>query len=147
LQGIKRGIMELADLVIVNKADGDLAAAAARTRGDYASAVHLLRPKWNAWATEVLACSALNGIGVAEVWQAVTTFREAVTSNGELAEARSAQATAWLWSEIGDTLIERFRSDTKVATLLPGIEKSVAAGQITPAKAALQLLEAFGSNG
>jgi LAO/AO transport system kinase len=147
LQGIKRGIMELADLVIVNKADGDLAPAAARTRGDYASAVHLLRPKWNAWSTEVLACSALNGIGVSEVWDAVTAFRAAVTADGELLEARSAQATAWLWSEIGDTLIDRFRSDTKVATLLPGIEKRVAAGHITPAKAALQLLEAFGTNG
>jgi LAO/AO transport system kinase len=145
LQGIKRGIMELADLVIVNKADGDLAAAAARTRGDYASAVHLLRPKWNAWATEVLACSALNGVGVAEVWQAVTAFRAAVTADGELLEARSAQATAWLWSEISDTLIDRFRSDEKVATLLPGIEKSVATGQTTPAKAALELLQAFGT--
>ena len=140
-------IMELADLVIVNKADGDLAPAAARTRGDYASAVHLLRPKWNAWATEVLACSALNGIGVAEVWQAVTSFRASVTANGELVEARSAQATAWLWSEIGDTLIDRFRSDATVASLLPDIESSVAAGRITPAKAALQLLEAFGANG
>jgi LAO/AO transport system kinase len=139
--------MELADLVIVNKADGDLAPAAARTRGDYASAVHLLRPKWNAWATEVLACSALHGIGVSEVWESVMSFRETVAANGELAEARSAQATAWLWSEIGDTLIDRFRSDTKVATLLPGIEKSVAAGQITPAKAALQLLEVFGTSG
>jgi LAO/AO transport system kinase len=147
LQGIKRGIMELADLVIVNKADGDLAAAAARTRGDYASAVHLLRPKWNAWSTEVLACSALNGIGVSEVWDAVTSFRAAVAADGELVEARSAQATAWLWSEIGDTLIDRFRSDKKVATLLPGIEKNVATGQITPAKAALQLLEAFGNSG
>jgi LAO/AO transport system kinase len=146
LQGIKRGIMELADLVIVNKADGDLAAAAARTRGDYASAVHLLRPKWNAWSTEVLACSALNGIGVSEVWDAVASFRAAVAADGELVEARSAQATAWLWSEIGDTLIDRFRSDTKVATLLPDIEKNVATGQITPAKAALQLLEAFGNS-
>ena len=147
LQGIKRGIMELTDLVIVNKADGDLAPAAARTRGDYASAVHLLRPKWNAWATEVLACSALNGTGVAEVWQAVTTFRAAVTADGELREARSAQATAWLWSEIGDTLIDRFRSDATVASLLPNVESSVASGKITPAKAALLLLEAFGANG
>lgn len=147
LQGIKRGIMELADLVIVNKADGDLAAAAARTRGDYASAVHLLRPKWNAWSTEVLACSALNGIGVSEVWDAVTSFRAAVDADGELAEARSTQATAWLWSEIGDTLIERFRSDATVASLLPDVESSVAVGRITPAKAALQLLEAFGTNG
>jgi LAO/AO transport system kinase len=143
LQGIKRGIMELADLVIVNKADGDLAAAAARTRGDYASAVHLLRPKWNAWATEVLACSALNGIGVSEVWDAVTTFREAVTSNGELAEARSAQATAWLWSEIGDTLLDRFRSHPAIAVQLEATELDVASGLITPGRAANQLLDTF----
>lgn len=145
LQGIKRGIMELADLVIVNKADGDLAAAAARTRGDYASAVHLLRPKWNTWATEVLACSALNGVGVSEVWDAVMLFRSTVTANGELLEARSAQATAWLWSEIGDTLLERFRADLHVADLLPEIESAVSGGRVTPAKAALQLLQAFGT--
>ncbi|CAB4345867.1 MAG: methylmalonyl Co-A mutase-associated GTPase MeaB [Actinobacteria bacterium] len=145
LQGIKRGIMELADLVIVNKADGDLAAAAARTRGDYASAVHLLRPKWNAWATEVVACSALNGVGVSEVWDAVMLFRSTVTANGELLEARSAQATAWLWSEIGDTLLERFRADLHVAGLLPEIESAVSGGRVTPAKAALQLLQAFGT--
>lgn len=143
LQGIKRGIMELADLVIVNKADGDLAPAAARTRGDYASAVHLLRPKWNAWATEVLACSALNGTGVAEVWQAVASFRASVTANGELFEARSAQATAWLWSEIGDTLIDRFRSDPAVANRLQSVEEDVAAGRIAPGRAATALLDAF----
>jgi LAO/AO transport system kinase len=143
LQGIKRGIMELADLVIVNKADGDLAAAAARTRGDYASAVHLLRPKWNAWSTEVLACSALHGIGVSEVWESVMSFRETVAANGELAEARSAQATAWLWSEIGDTLIDRFRSDPAVANRLQSVEEDVAAGRVTPGRAATALLDTF----
>jgi LAO/AO transport system kinase len=76
----------------------------------------------------------------------VTTFREAVTSNGELAEARSAQATAWLWSEIGDTLLERFRADARVANLLPAIELSVSEGRVTPAKAALELLQAFGTS-
>jgi LAO/AO transport system kinase len=143
LQGIKRGIMELADLVIVNKADGDLAAAAARTRGDYASAVHLLRPKWNAWSTEVLACSALPGIGVSEVWDAVMSFRAAVSADGELVEARSTQATAWLWSEIGDTLIDRFRSDPAVANRLQSVEEDVAAGRITPGRAATALLDTF----
>jgi LAO/AO transport system kinase len=143
LQGIKRGIMELADLVIVNKADGDLAAAAARTRGDYASAVHLLRPKWNAWSTEVLACSALHGIGVSEVWDAVMSFRAAVSADGELVEARSTQATAWLWSEIGDTLIDRFRSDPAVANRLQSVEEDVAAGRITPGRAATALLDTF----
>jgi LAO/AO transport system kinase len=143
LQGIKRGIMELADLVIVNKADGDLTAAAARTRGDYASSVHLLRPKWNAWSTEVLACSALHGIGVSEVWDAVMSFRAAVSADGELVEARSTQATAWLWSEIGDTLIDRFRSDPAVANRLQSVEEDVAAGRITPGRAATALLDTF----
>ena len=143
LQGIKRGIMELADLVIVNKADGDLAAAAARTRGDYASAVHLLRPKWNAWSTEVLACSALNGIGISDVWDAVTTFQQAVSADGELRAARSAQATAWLWSEIGDTLLDRFRSHPAIAVQLEATERDVASGVITPGRAATQLLDTF----
>ncbi len=146
LQGIKRGIMELADLVIVNKADGDLAAAAARTRGDYASAVHLLRPKWKAWATEVVACSALNQTGITEIWEAVYRFNESVKNSGELSSARSSQATAWLWSEIGDTLLERFRSNDRVKAALPQSELDVAAGKITPTKAALELLRTFSND-
>lgn len=143
LQGIKRGIMELADLVIVNKADGDLAAAAARTRGDYASAVHLLRPKWSAWTTEVHSCSALNQRGIAEIWEAVTRFRSAVSQSGELSDARSTQATAWLWSEIGDTLIERFRSNDRVRELLPRIQAQVSDGRLSPTRAADELLRTF----
>ena len=143
LQGIKRGIMELADLVIVNKADGDLAPAAARTRGDYASAVHLLRPKWNAWATEVLACSALNQNGISEIWESVEAFTAAVTADGELADARSQQATAWLWSEIGDSLIDQFRSDRQISAVLPSAEDDVSKGRITPTRAARDLLARF----
>jgi LAO/AO transport system kinase len=144
LQGIKRGIMELADLVIVNKADGDLAPAAGRTRADYASAVHLLRPKWHAWATEVLAVSSLQGTGIDEVWVAIERFCAAVGADGELALARAGQATAWLWSEVGDALLDRFRADRTVAALLPGVEADVAAGRIAPTRAARQLLGAFG---
>ena len=143
LQGIKRGIMELADLVIVNKADGDLAAAAGRTRADYAGAVHLLRPKWRAWATEVMSCSALNSSGIDEIWSAVGEFTDAVSGSGELAEARSAQATAWLWSEISDTLLDRFRSDPGVAELLHEAETAVATGHQTPTHAAHRLLDRF----
>jgi LAO/AO transport system kinase len=143
LQGIKRGIMELADLVIVNKADGDLAAAAGRTRADYASAVHLLRPKWEAWATEVLAVSALTGTGIDEVWTAIGRFCAAVGSDGELARARAEQATAWLWSEIGDTLLDRFRADPVVAEALPGVEAEVASGHLAPTRAARRLLDTF----
>ena len=143
LQGIKRGIMELADLVVVNKADGDLAAAAGRTRADYAGAVHLLRPKWHSWATEVMACSALTSSGITDVWDAVTRFVEAVESSGELRNARSQQATAWLWSEISDTLIDRFRADPVVSSMLEEAEAAVASGRRTPTRAARQLLDRF----
>jgi len=143
LQGIKRGIMELADLVIVNKADGDLAPAAGRTRADYASAVHLLRPKWHAWATEVLAISAITGTGVDDVWTAIQRFCAAVSADGELARARADQATAWLWSEVGDALLDRFRADPTVAAALPGLEAEVAAGRLAPTRAARRLLDTF----
>ena len=145
LQGIKRGIMELADLVIVNKADGDLAPAAGRTRADYANAVHLLRPKWDAWATEVLAVSAIAGNGITEVWDAVERFTDAVRASGELQRARSSQAVAWLWSEIGDTLLDRFRDDPRVATQIAEAEAAVAGGERSPTSAARGLLDLFSS--
>jgi LAO/AO transport system kinase len=144
LQGIKRGIMELADLVVVNKSDGDLAAAAGRTRADYAAAVHLLRPKWHSWATEVLACSALTGSGIDEVWHAVERFGDAVRASGELDRVRARQAMAWLWSEVSDALLERFRADPSVVGLLDEVEADVAAGRATPTVAARRLLDAFG---
>ena len=143
LQGIKRGIMELADLVVVNKADGELAAAAGRTRSDYAAAVHLLRPKWRSWAPEVLACSALDGKGIAEVWEAAERFRADVEASGELATTRAEQSRAWLWSEVGDSLLDRFRADPAVQALLHGIEDDVTAGRTTPTAGARRLLDAF----
>ena len=146
LQGIKRGIMELADIVVVNKADGDLAPAAGRTRADYGAAVHLLRPKWHEWMTEVLTCSGLSGQGIPAVWDAVERFVTQVGHSGELDQAREQQATAWLWSEIGDTLMDRFRADPGVTAALPAIEADVAAGRLTPTVAARRLLDTFGHN-
>lgn len=143
LQGIKRGIMELADLVVVNKSDGDLAAAAGRTAGDYANALHLMRPKWPAWTARALRCSAITSTGIAEVWDAVGEFRAAVEADGSLERARSAQATAWMWSEVRDDLIERFRTDDRVQALLPSVEHEVAAGTTSPTAAARRLLDAF----
>ena len=143
LQGIKRGIMELADLVIVNKADGDLAPAAGRTRADYANAVHLLRPKWRAWATEVHAVSALTGAGIDDVWEAIGRFCAGVGADGELTAARAEQARAWMWSEIGDALLDRFRADPEVAALIGELEGEVAAARLAPPRAARRLLDAF----
>jgi LAO/AO transport system kinase len=143
LQGIKRGIMELADLVVVNKCDGDLAAAAQRAEADYANALQLLRPRWQAWSAEVRACSALDGTGIAEVWQTVEAFRTAV--GDELQSARSRQAVAWMWSELQDTLLDRLRDDPAVAQRLGPLEAEVAAGTVTPTAAARELLARFSS--
>jgi len=141
LQGIKRGIMELADLVVVNKADGDLAPAAGRTAADYRNALHLLRPRWEAWSAQALSCSAVEGRGVIEVWEAVADFRTKVEASGELARHRSDQAVAWLWSEIRGGLLDRFRSDPAVGDSLAGVEAEVAAGRLSPVAAARDLLD------
>ena len=143
LQGIKRGIMELADLVVVNKADGELAAAAGRTAADYANALHLLRPKWTAWTAQSLSCSAGERTGVAAVWQAIEAFRAATIGSGEADRQRQAQAVAWMWSEVQDTLLDRLRTDPAVAALVGPLETEVAAGQVTPTAAASRLLEAL----
>jgi LAO/AO transport system kinase len=143
LQGIKRGIMELADLVVVNKADGDLAPAAGRTAADYRNAVHLLRPKWRSWTTEVLTCSAIERIGIGEVWEAVERFERAMRDSGELAELRGRQATTWLWTSLQDGLLDELRGDAAVRHLLADLEREVAAGTISPTVAARKILEQY----
>lgn len=143
LQGIKRGIMELADLIVVNKADGDLAAAAQRTAADHRNAVALLQPARRSWKPEVLTCSSLDRSGIDEVWQAIQRFRDAMLSSGELAMARSTQAEAWMWSEVRDALLTRFSSDERVRAQLPLVGALVSAGSITPAAAARGLLDLF----
>ncbi len=144
LQGIKRGIMELADLVVVNKADGDLEATANRTAADYRSAMNLLRAKWESWQTEVLTCSALEGRGIGEVWDAVERFEHAVRDSGELQAARARQAKTWLWTEVREGLLDRLRADPVVGGMLTDIEDEVVAGTTTPAAGARRLLDQFG---
>ena len=143
LQGIKRGIMELADLVVVNKADGDLAAAAGRTAGDYANALHLVRPRWKAWSPRAVQCSALTRAGIDGVWSTIAEFRDAVSADGELDRHRAHQARAQMWSEVRDTLVDGLRHDDRVRALLPEVEAEVTAGTSSPAAAARRLLDAF----
>jgi GTPase len=143
LQGLKRGVVELADLVLVNKADGALAEAAERAAADYANALRLIRPALPEWTVPVHAVSALDGTGVARVWDEVECFREALEASGGWAERRREQARAALWAEIDDSLIERFRAAPAVARVLAGIEDAVIAGEETPTAAAHALLGAF----
>jgi LAO/AO transport system kinase len=143
LQGIKRGIIEIADLLVVNKADGGMAPQAEMTRAQYQSALYLLRPLSPHWTPTVLAASALEGTGVPEVWQVVSDYRKAMTEAGEIATRRAAQALAWMWSDISETLQSRLRGSETIAKLLPDIEKRVSAGTLGPTAAANQVLTAF----
>src|SRR5215831_9081383 len=143
LQGIKRGVVELADLVLVNKADGELAAAAHRAAADYANALRLIRPPVPEWQVPVRAVSALEGTGISEVWGEVAHFRAALEETGAWSRRRAEQARAALWSEIGDGLLERFRTAPAVASRLAAIEQQVMAGIRTPAAAAQTLLAAL----
>jgi LAO/AO transport system kinase len=143
LQGIKRGIIELADLVLINKADGDLAAAAQRATADYQAALHLLRPATPAWTPEVLACSALHDQGIQEIWQTVQRHRKALEQAGELAAKRARQARSWLWAEIQAGLVEGLRADPKGRQEIRELERAVEAGTLLPPQAARRLVRRF----
>ena len=147
LQGIKRGIVEIADLVVVNKADGDLAKQANLIAADYTGALHLLRPATKLWTPQVMTCSALERIGIGDVWQAVDAHREALRSGGELGRRREDQARHWMWNEVSDSLIAALRDEPAAAALIPKLEHDVGAGRTTPGAAAQALLEVFRRNG
>jgi LAO/AO transport system kinase len=143
LQGIKKGIMELADVVIVNKADGDLSAAAQRTRADFTAAMGLMRAASPHWAPSVMACSALIGSGIGEAWETIEQFRDAMTGAGHLEARRANQARAWMWNEVNETLMERLHKDDRVRQVVKAMEVEVAAGKRSPTEAAQAILAAF----
>jgi len=143
LQGIKRGVMELADLLVVNKADGDLKAAAQRTAAEYQNALGLMRPPSGDWFPPVLQVSALQGMGVAKVWESVGDYRQAMAAAGAIEARRAEQARAWMWSEINETLTGAFKEHAGVRRQVSKLEAQVAAGTLAPAAAAEKLLQAF----
>jgi LAO/AO transport system kinase len=142
LQGIKRGVMELADVVAITKADGALLSVANQAAADHRHALHLLRPKHELWTPEVVLTSALTGEGIDEVWSAVLRHRDVLTSTGTLEQRRSRQAQAWLWSEVREQLLARFHAEPAVAALVADVEHGVGAGAISAAAGARELLDA-----
>ncbi len=142
LQGIKRGVIELADLIVVNKADGDMKAAAQRSAADYQHALRMLRSPTAGWTPEVSTCSAITGEGVIEVWDIVGRFRQAVGEKG-IARRRAEQARAWMWAEVGETLLAELRKHPEIKRIVGGLEREVENGRTTPAAAARRMLEAF----
>ena len=143
LQGIKRGIVELADLMVVTKADGDLLPAAGRTRSEYQHALRLLRPSAPGWTPSVMLSSALSGKGIAEVWAAVERYRAALAGNGAFERRRADQARAWMWSEISEALLAELRDHEGVRAELKKLESAVAAGRVTPGAAADRAIAVF----
>ena len=143
LQGIKRGIMELADLILINKADGDLQSAAGRAAADYRSALRMLHPRLADWKVEVRTCSSRDGVGIAEAWEVVLRHRSTLEAGGQFTIRRAAQARAWMWSEVNDSLIAALQSDPEVRRRIPDLEAAASAGRIPPTLAARQLLEIF----
>jgi len=141
LQGIKRGIMELADLIVVNKADGDLVPAARRAQMEYKTALHLMRPKSAVWTPSVLLASSVKGEGLSEIWKAACEHHNALSGAGDLDRLRAAQARAWMWTEIREGLFAALKSDQKAAALIPQLEEDVAEGRATPTAAARRLLD------
>ena len=139
LQAIKKGVMELADLVVINKADLD-EAAATRARAQITSALRFIGPHAQ-HGVQVLQLSALKGSGLADFWQAVTAFREAQAASGRLAERRRAQDEAWMWERIAAGLKQRFHQHAAVRAALPALAAEVRAGRVAASVAARRLLD------
>jgi LAO/AO transport system kinase len=141
LQGIKKGILELADVVAVNKADGDSIGAARSTARDLAGALSILQPRDPGWTVPVLTCSAVTGDGLAEVWQRVREHRAALGADG-LRQRRSEQQVQWARSLFQERALDRLTRDARVRGLRPRLEADVRAGRLTATLAAEQLLDA-----
>lgn len=146
LQGIKRGIVEMADLLVVNKADGERLPLARRARGEYLNALHLFPPKENGWSPQVLTCSATENTGIEEVWTSMQAFKSHTAANGSMEHRRRQQALAAMEEQLQSALREQFLRHSSVKAQLPAMEQEVLSGRISPTKAAQVLLEIF-SNG
>jgi len=138
LQGIKKGVLELADVIAVNKADGAHARDAKGAARELAGALHLMAAREDGWVTPVLTCSALERLELDTVWDQLRAHRQHLDRSGRLAEHRSAQDVRWMWSAIDERLLSRFRASVK--DRMAAIEGDVRAGRITPTAAAELLL-------
>ena len=143
LQGIKKGVLELADAIAINKADGDNIEKALRARREYANALQFLYPSSPYWNPPVLTCSSVEQRGIEQIWNTVLKHKKIMTEAGEFGLNRKAQALDWMWLLVEQGLKERFRNNPQVDNLLPGLTRKVKSGQLEPTVAASRLLFAL----
>jgi len=143
LQGIKKGVLEIADLLVVNKADGDNELRARQAAREYQSAIELLTPTNPDWTPPVMTSSGLTGQGVEAIWEKISDHRALMIATGDWESRRSDQKVRWMWALIEDRLIHRLREDPKIAATIGDLEKHVNDGSMTPFDAADRVLSAF----
>ena len=140
LQGMKRGIMELADIALVTKADGDLFHAATRTAAEYSTALHFMKPRYEGWFPHVELVSSPTGQGISEYWENVEKFHAHLSKTGQWDRHRQGQQTAWFWSELREGMVALLTDSPDISGELKLLEKKVAGGTLTPASAAAEIL-------
>jgi LAO/AO transport system kinase len=144
LQGIKRGVLELADLIAVNKADGDNEKRAMRSAREYANALHYMHPKDPEWVVPALTCSALTNSGLDEIWTNMRQHRERMTETGKFEARRIDQLLRWMWSMVDEQLRVMLKRHPQVKTIRRDVESQIMAGTLPPTMGAYQILSAFG---
>jgi len=146
LQGIKKGLLELSDILIINKADQKNEVAAKQALAEYSNAIKLLRPPKDSWVPQTLMCSALENRGIDKIWETILHFKSELLASGEWEVIRQQQATQWMWVLIEQELKSRFQDNSTIQKLIPSIEQSVTNGDLTPTAATRQLLDAWKSS-
>ncbi|MEO1091893.1 MAG: methylmalonyl Co-A mutase-associated GTPase MeaB [Pseudomonadota bacterium] len=143
LQGIKKGILELADLLVVNKADGDRLPLARRAAHDLSAALRILQPESGAWQPRVMTASSVDRSGLEAVWRTIGEHRATQEASGAFAAKRASQQVRWMWAQVEARLLERFRASPAVASTLARVEADVETGRRAPTVAAEDLLDQF----
>jgi len=144
LQGLKKGLVELADMIAINKADGDNLARAKLAAAEYGAALHILTPRVAEWQPPVVTYSALTGAGVAQLWDHVLDHRRRLGATGAFAARRREQQVKWMWTLLDDRLRGRLATDPKLRAKLPQLERAVAEGALSPALAVDNIVETLG---
>lgn len=141
LQGIKKGVLELADIVVVNKADGEHLKDARMAARELSGAMRLIHPRESLWRPPVLTMSAVEGAGLAELWETIEKHREVLTEAGQFQARRREQQVDWTWQMVRDAVLDRVMSNPEVRKIRHDVERRVRDGELTPALAAQQILE------